>query len=83
LPRTRGPGLIDISFSIFKSFRFTERFELETRGEFFNALNTVNYNNPGVTFSPDASGRNNNVNFSRITSALDARRAQVGLRLTF
>jgi hypothetical protein len=43
----------------------------------------VNYNNPGVSFSPDASGRNNSVNFGRITSALDARRVQVGLRVTF
>ncbi|HYO80247.1 MAG TPA: TonB-dependent receptor, partial [Bryobacteraceae bacterium] len=83
LPTTRGPGLKDVSFSLFKTFQFTERVRLEARGELFNALNTVNYNNPSITFVPDASGRNNSVNFGRITSALDARRAQLGLRLTF
>lgn len=83
LPKTRGPGLSDISFSIFKTFRIVERFTLEARGEFFNAINTVNLNTPGVSFVPDASGQNNNPNFGRILGALDARRAQIGLRLKF
>lgn len=83
LPKTRGPGLSDISFSIFKTFRIVERFTLEARGEFFNAINTVNYNTPGVSFVPDASGQNNNPNFGRILGALEARRAQLGLRLKF
>ena len=72
-----------VSFSLFKTFRMAERFKLELRAEFFNALNTVNYNSPNVTFSPDRTGRNVNANFGRITSSLDARRAQFGLRLTF
>ena len=83
LPNTRGPGLTDVSLSFFKVFKFRERVRLEARGEFFNALNHVNYNNPNVSFSPDRTGRNSNANFGRITSALDARRAQIGLRLAF
>ncbi|MDZ4800652.1 MAG: TonB-dependent receptor [Bryobacteraceae bacterium] len=83
LPSTRGPGLTDISFSIFKTFTFKERFHLEARAEAFNALNTVNYNNPGVGFTPNPQGLNSNANFGRITSSLDARRAQFGLRLKF
>lgn len=83
LPSTRGPGLFDISFSLFKTFRIREQAKLEARGELFNALNKVNYNNPGVGFSPDASGRNNNASFGLITSSLEARRMQMGLRLTF
>jgi hypothetical protein len=83
LPSTRGPGLADIGFSIFKIFRFNERFRLETRAEMFNALNKVNYNNPNTSFSPDRTGRNVNANFGRILSALDARRMQLGLRLAF
>jgi hypothetical protein len=83
LPKTRGPGLTDISFSLFKTFQFLERFRLEVRGEFFNAINTVNYNNPNVAFTPNAAGVNNNANFGRITSSLDARRAQAGVRMTF
>jgi hypothetical protein len=83
LPRTRGPGLTDISFSLFKTFQFRERVRLEARGELFNALNTVNYNNPNVSFSPNRQGQNVNANFGRITSALDARRMQLGLRIAF
>ena len=83
MPRTRGPGLVDISFSLFKTFRIAEHLKLETRGEFFNALNHVNYGTPGTTFTPDSTGKNSNANFGRITSALDARRMQLGLRLTF
>jgi hypothetical protein len=83
LPRTRGPGLTDVSFSLFKNFQIRERVRLEARGELFNALNTVNYNAPNVSFSPNRQGQNVNANFGRITSALDARRAQLGLRLSF
>lgn len=83
LPKTRGPGLQDVSFSLFKTFQIAERFRLEARGELFNALNHVNYNLPNISFTPDRTGANNNANFGRITGALDARRAQLGLRLTF
>ncbi|MFN7542749.1 MAG: TonB-dependent receptor domain-containing protein [Acidobacteriota bacterium] len=83
LPRTRGPGLTDVSFSLFKTFSFRERFRLEARAEFFNALNTVNYNSPNVSFSPNAAGQNVNANFGRVLSSLEARRTQVGLRMTF
>lgn len=83
LPSTRGPGLIDVSFSVFKIFRFAERYRLETRWELFNALNNVNYNMPNTSFAPNSSGVNTNANFGRIFSSLDARRMQLGLRLTF
>lgn len=83
LPRTRAPGLNDLSFSLFKTFRFVERYRLETRWEMFNALNNVNFNAPNTTFSPNAQGVNTNANFGRIFGALDARRMQLGLRLTF
>ena len=83
LPRTRGPGLVDVSFSIFKNFRIAERFKLETRWEMFNALNTVNLNNPNTSFSPNTAGVNTNANFGRIFGALDARRMQMGMHLSF
>ena len=83
LPSTRGPGLNDLSFSLFKTFTLAERFKLEVRGELFNALNTVNYGNPNTTFTPNAQGVNSNANFGRITSSLEARRMQLGLRLAF
>lgn len=83
LPSTRGPGLVDVSFSVFKVFTFRERVRLETRWEMFNALNTVNYGMPNTSFTPNAQGVNTNANFGRIFSALEARRMQLGMRLTF
>lgn len=83
LPRTRGPGLVDVSFSVFKNFTFMERFKLQMRWEMFNALNTVNLDNPNTSFSPNAAGVNTNANFGRIFGAGDARRMQLGMRMTF
>ena len=83
LPSTRGPGLVDVSFSIFKTWRIRERIRLETRWEMFNALNSVNLNMPDTNFSPNAAGVNTNANFGRIFSSLDARRMQLGMRITF
>ena len=88
LPTTRGPGLNDLSFSLFKTFKIRERFRLEARWEIFNAINTVNYNLPNTSFQPSrpAAGQtatNLNPNFGRILSALEPRRMQLGLRLAF
>ena len=83
LPRTRGPGLSDVALSAFKIFSLTERFKLEFRGEFFNAFNKVNYDAIGTTFTPNAAGVNQNASLGRITSALNARSIQLGLRLTY
>lgn len=83
LPSTRGPGLLDVSFSIFKTWRIKERIRIENRLEMFNALNTVNLNMPNTSFAPNAAGVNTNANFGRIFSSLDARRMQLGLRITF
>jgi len=83
LPSTRGPGLVDVSFSLFKTFSFKERVRLETRWEMFNALNWVNLNNPDTSFSPGADGTNINANFGRIFGSGPARRMQLGMRLTF
>ena len=83
LPSTRAPGLVDVSFSLFKTFSFLERYRLEARWEMFNALNTVNLNAPNTTFQPNVQGVNVNANFGRIFGAGEARRMQFGLRLTF
>jgi hypothetical protein len=43
----RGPGYINLDFSLFKEFAMTERFKLQTRLETFNTLNTPHFTNPG------------------------------------
>ncbi len=43
----RGPGFVNGDFSVFKNFTFTERYNLQTRFEFFNLTNTPHFGNPG------------------------------------
>jgi hypothetical protein len=43
-----GPGYINADLSLFKSFAITESARLETRFEFFNALNTPHFANPNA-----------------------------------
>lgn len=71
----RGPGLYNLDLSIQKLFPMGERFRLEFRGEMFNATNT-----------PAFQGINRNASspfFGEITGAQDARRVQLGLKLSF
>jgi len=71
-----GPGLVQVDASLFKSFRFTERVELDFRAEFFNLPNHPNFGQPAATVGV--------ADFARISSTrTDQRQTQLGLRLTF
>lgn len=83
LPNVRAPGIFDIAFSAFKSFRIMEKTRLDFRTEMFNAINWVNYNSPNASYTPNRQGVNTNPNFGRILSAGAARTIQLGLRLEF
>jgi hypothetical protein len=83
LPDTRGPGMINLNLSLFKSFRLWEGARLDFRAESFNTLNHTNLNDPSVTFTANAAGQNSNAAFGRITTSMDPRRCQLGLRLVF
>src|SRR5215813_7602457 len=77
-PGVEGPGIWQSDMTISKSFRLTERFKLEVRGEAYNVFNHLNLANPIVDF--------NNTNFGKITTKLVAyngRELQYGLRLVF
>lgn len=84
---TRGnvhlPGTELVDFIASKNFRFSERFDIQFRSEFFNFLNHVNLGAPGLNVRSPAS-------FGQITSAnLGAgasnpgRTIQFGLKLRF
>jgi hypothetical protein len=69
----RSPGLSNTDIGIFKNFRFNESYKVQFRAELFNAFNQVNFNAPSsVVTSPT---------FGRLTSALDPRLIQFGLKL--
>ena len=70
----RGPGYFNADFALLKSTRVAA-VDVQFRAEAFNVLNNVNFNLP-----------NNNVSsaqFGRITSALDGRILQFGLKMLF
>lgn len=72
----RGPGRINWDYSLFKDFSPSEKWRLQFRAEFFNLLNTPQFDlpNPAVG-SPNA---------GIITSTVgNPRQTQLGLRLSF
>jgi hypothetical protein len=72
----RGPGQSTVDFSIFKDFKFGERFNTQFRTEMFNVLNKANFGNPGNTMD--------NANFGQITAtSVNARLIQAALKFTF
>jgi hypothetical protein len=71
----RGPGSFGLDAGLSKNFALTERFRLQFRGEFFNALNHVNLGNPNTNFSA--------ADFGLIRSVDSPRVGQLVLKLTF
>jgi hypothetical protein len=75
-PGAQGQGLNLWDLSIIKAFSFAERAKLQLRGEFLNAFNHAQFNDPE---------RNpTNSNFGKATSQQNLpRNIQIGLRLVF
>jgi hypothetical protein len=72
----RGPGVVNMDLSLFRSFKITERFKSEFRAEMFNFSNTPHFNNPN--------GNVNSSSFGLITGvANDPRSIRFGLRVAF
>jgi hypothetical protein len=74
-----GPGSVNMDFSLFRTFNFTERFALQFRADAANLFNTPHFINPGNGTTSIADS-----NFLTITSAKnDERQFRFGLRLSF
>jgi hypothetical protein len=71
----RGPRFFNTDIGLLKNNRITERATLQFRAEFFNIFNNVNFNLPTANLS--------SAQFGRITSALDPRILQFGLKMLF
>jgi hypothetical protein len=83
LPDVRGPGTVNLDFSVIKNTKLREGLNLQFRAESFNVLNHVNLSQPNASFVAGADGRNRSGTFGLITSARDARVGQFGLKLLF
>jgi hypothetical protein len=70
-----GPIYFDVDLSIVRRFRLSERFALDTRGEFFNTFNRANFNTPNASIGTAQAGV--------ISSTLPARVIQVALKVSF
>jgi Carboxypeptidase regulatory-like domain/TonB dependent receptor len=71
-----GPGSVNLDFSLFRTFKFTERFDLQFRADAANFFNSPHFNNPTGSLSSS--------DFLRITSAKDdERQFRFGLRFSF
>lgn len=71
-----GPGSVNMDFSLFRTFKLTERFGLQFRSDAANFFNAPHFNNPN--------GSRSSGNFLTITSAKnDERQFRFGLRMSF
>ena len=52
----RGPGRINLDFSLFKQFAVRERYRLQFRAEFFNLFNTPQFDLPNAVIGNPAAG---------------------------
>jgi hypothetical protein len=77
-----GPGYWAADTSIFKTFRISDRFQLQFRAEAFNVFNHTNFQLGGAT--GPANGNNlNNPQFGQAGGTSNPRNLQFGLKLSF
>lgn len=92
----RGPGLVNLDLSLFRTFRLSERINLQFRAEALNATNTPHFSNPGANVSNmqlNADGSIRSLNgYTQVTSVnangngregIDERFFRFGLRFSF
>jgi hypothetical protein len=78
-----GPGVVNIDFSLFRNFSFTERLKGQLRLESFNFTNTPHFDNPDATFGSSTFGQVTTAGGNYNTGRGDPRQFQIGLRLFF
>jgi hypothetical protein len=71
-----GPGLFNLDWSIAKSFRISERFSAQLRGDFFDLLNNPHFNAPGSNVASTST-------FGKISGAADPRIVQLSVKIRF
>ncbi len=69
------PGYKNLDLVLSRNIRVSERFSVQVRAEAFNVFNHPNFNLPVETLDDPA--------FGTITSAMDPRQIQFGLKIRF
>lgn len=62
-----GPGMFNVNLGIARQFAITERYRLNLRGEWFNAFNRANFNNPNAAIGTPLAGVISGTGPARIT----------------
>lgn len=70
-----GDSFLETNLSVSKDFALKENLKLQVRAEVFNLFNNSNFGTVETLFTSP--------NFGRVTSAFDARRTQIAVRVTF
>jgi hypothetical protein len=70
-----GPGLVNVDFAVDRSFQINDRIRLQFRAESFNIANHPNFNLPSTAYDSPT--------FATLTSAMDPRQLQFGLKVIF
>ena len=78
----QGPGTKNVDFSIFKNTHLTEAKVLQLRAEFFNLLNTPQFNNPGATFGAGTFGKVSSAGSEPVFQRLE-RQIQLAAKINF
>ncbi len=74
-PSLRTPGMKTFDIGLSRNQRIRERVRVQFRGEFFNAFNTPQFNDPNGSVTA--------TNFGQITSAGAGRVIQLGMRISY
>ena len=78
----RGPGLMQLDLSLFRTFKLTERFKLKVRAETLNFSNTPHWNNPDETCTITTAGVCGG-SLGQITGGFGQRILQLGAEVDF
>jgi Carboxypeptidase regulatory-like domain/TonB dependent receptor-like, beta-barrel len=83
----RGPGLMNLDLSLFRTFKLTERFNLKVRAETLNFSNTPHWYNPvttcTITTTGACGGAFGQINGSSSHGAFGQRILQLGAEIDF
>jgi hypothetical protein len=77
----RGDGLVNVDLGVFRAFKFTERWGLQFRTEFFNVANHPNFYQPTANRSSAAFGTISRAAFQSQTGA--QRQIQFAIKILF